>query len=133
MKFHFVPFRAETTPQSRTKVEAISQHQHAAREYHRRKRLHNCVTFSKASGTGKKGQEHDSEQAETKAEMAVFSHKVPVESPRSAALGAGRVDPFNAYCQRDVPLYVHEMLDHGKQYPRVPTAVNKLPWPKEAS
>ncbi len=114
MKFHFVPFRAEKTPQSWTNAEAISQHQHAAREYHRRKRLHNSVTFSKASRTRKKGKELDSEQAESQAEMAAFSHNVPVGSPQSAALGAGRVDPFNAYCQQDVPLYVHEMLDHGK-------------------
>ena len=28
------------------------------------------------------------------------------------ALGAGRLDPFQVYCKQDLPLYVHEVLDH---------------------
>ena len=28
------------------------------------------------------------------------------------ALGAGRLDPFQVYCKTDLPLYVHEILDH---------------------
>lgn len=28
-------------------------------------------------------------------------------------LGQGRVDPFNIYPIKDLPMYVHEVLDHG--------------------
>lgn len=28
------------------------------------------------------------------------------------ALGAGRLDPFQVYCKKDLPLYVHAVLDH---------------------
>jgi hypothetical protein len=30
----------------------------------------------------------------------------------NTALGAGRLDPFQVYCKRDLPLYVHRILDH---------------------
>ena len=30
------------------------------------------------------------------------------------ALGQGRLDPFNVYPTQDVPLYIHEIIDHGE-------------------
>ena len=30
------------------------------------------------------------------------------------ALGQGRIDPFNTYPVPGIPLYVHEILDHGE-------------------
>ncbi|KIY03668.1 uncharacterized protein Z520_00359 [Fonsecaea multimorphosa CBS 102226] len=39
----------------------------------------------------------------------------PVSEPKTV-LGAGRIDPFNAYCAPDQPLMVHEMLDHAISY-----------------
>ena len=116
------PFRAEKTPRAWTNADAISQQQHAAREYHRQKRLRRSMAVCKMLDTVKKGKKHYSEQSEPVAEIAVSSNTVPFELPQSAVLGAGRLDPFDAYCQQEVPLYVHEMLDHGKQNPRIPIA-----------
>ena len=31
------------------------------------------------------------------------------------ALGQGRLDPFNVYPAENISLYIHEILDHGKQ------------------
>jgi hypothetical protein len=35
-----------------------------------------------------------------------------VKTTLYTALGAGRLDPFQVYCKKDLPLYIHEVLDH---------------------
>lgn len=48
-----------------------------------------------------------------KIENGVTVHKNVELSPQEL-LGAGRLDPFNVYSAQDLPLFVHEVLDHGE-------------------
>lgn len=40
-------------------------------------------------------------------------HHSPTDLTLVSRLGAGRVDPFNVYQERDLPYFVHEIVDHA--------------------
>lgn len=53
----------------------------------------------------------------------------------SKILGEGRLDPFNIYPANDLPLYVHEILDHGESqffYDRVETLLGQMARPRQS-
>lgn len=93
-----------------------SQQQHAAREYHRREKLrkkeHKIQFLPPEQKSTKLQPKHE-------IDGSVLSNLKPepedvhlIPSPRNL-LGAGRVDPLNTYAVQDVPLYVHEIVDHA--------------------
>jgi hypothetical protein len=57
---------------------------------------------------------------QTKSRLAVFTSNETVDKRPDAksflltALGQGRLDPFNVYPDQDIPVYIHEVLDHGE-------------------
>lgn len=115
MRLLFLPYKpASDSPQGGPK---ISHQKHAAREFHRKAKLakqqfkadNKVSNHEIQSSVGSGGQFIDWKvdgQEET---------EPPTISP-TTFLGAGRLDPFDAYCATNQPLMVHEMLDHGKSF-----------------
>ena len=56
------------------------------------------------------------EQDADRTEATALLSRLSTQSSFMTALGAGRVDPFNAYCVPNLPVHVHQMLDHGKTH-----------------
>jgi hypothetical protein len=114
MQLLFVPY-AGNQPSSSTKPAGkVSQQQHAALEYHRQTRLRK-VQFAHSAD---KGGDYKEKKKKKRDIPGTDSFLVETLNPELygpvMALGAGRVDPFNAYCVDSPTLQAHEMLDHGR-------------------
>ncbi|OAP63156.1 hypothetical protein AYL99_02383 [Fonsecaea erecta] len=120
MRLLFLPYNPSTDSHDVDGAAEESPQRHAARVYH-----HKAKALKK-SGFRDQRSSTDSRKKEpaTKAGPGVFLASSsdgqvrsmnPVPEP-STVLGAGRIDPFNAYCSTDQPLMVHEMLDHAISY-----------------
>jgi hypothetical protein len=113
MQLLFVPYSGQSLSSTKP-VGKISQQQHAALEYHRQSRLRKVQSA------------HEGDKAGSHKEKKKRKHEIPgtdsflVETLNPElygpvmALGAGRVDPFNAYCVDSPTMQAHEMLDHGR-------------------
>ncbi|OQV05731.1 Fungal specific transcription factor domain-containing protein isoform 2 [Cladophialophora immunda] len=120
MRLLFLPYNPSTDSHDVDEAAQESPQQHAARVYHHKaKALRKSALRGQRSAAGS-GKKEPAAKVESEAFLGsspdgqVRSRK-PVPEP-STVLGAGRVDPFNAYCTPDQPLMVHEMLDHAISY-----------------
>ena len=99
MNVLFIPYDGGKKPQKVSHGRGVTQNQHAAREYHRKEKLRKGMEklqFMKASKN--RNESTDSEPTTSSSEGQ--------PSPQTL-LGASRIDPFEALCKRDVPVYVH--------------------------
>ena len=102
-----------------TTIKGVSQHQHAAREFHRReklkrnaRRLHFAQSGKNLYAPTKSPHVKEVLDDEQPIEGRPRQLLTPLSSPQTV-IGEGRMDPFNAFCTKDVPVYVHEILDHA--------------------
>lgn len=119
MRLLFLPYKP--TPDAVSDAFAgpkITHQKHAAREHHRKAKL-----AKQGSKSNQKVSNHNSRGSkESKGQFIEWKvddeqeKRRPNPSPKTF-LGAGRLDPFDAYCATKQPLMVHEMLDHGKCFP----------------
>lgn len=105
----------------------LSPQKHAAREYHRKANLlktalkkdrqaagSNTFKFVAVSGKRSNSAKHDHSSNTGRQPDDGEEGDRQILDPKTL-LGAGRLDPFDAYCTRGQPLIVHEMLDHGQE------------------
>jgi len=120
MRLLFLPYKPASDGALETSQAGpnISHQKHAAREHHRKARLaKQHLKFNKRGNSGRTQipADYGGQFIEWKIqnnELEEMQH-----NPRpTTLLGAGRIDPFDAYCTRKQPLMVHEMLDHGKHF-----------------
>jgi len=126
MRLLFVPYKS-----SKDVGEApeASPHKHAAMEHHRKARLLKKAVKNSSTLQDKGPEEQDAIKRKQKSALAKQDGKptllvwkndaderIRQPKPRTI-LGAGRVDPFNAYCVFDQPFTTHEMVDHGASDP----------------
>jgi len=101
--------------------------QHALRHYHRQVRQRRQELFNSTSQTQQRRllpgilgienttgpshsvQEHCEKLNNLKGEKSMGRGKNCIET----VLGAGRLDPFDVYPLQNLPIRVHEILDHG--------------------
>ena len=108
MRLLFVPVRGNDKSFAGKGTGPVSQQQHTAREFHRKARLQTVQAVSLTPAT------EDNEQRPMEADKhgcrsfsicdKAMSKYIPID-----ALGAGRIDPFNAFCEAKPTLNVHEM------------------------
>jgi hypothetical protein len=114
MQLLFVPYTGNQPSTSTKPAGKISQQQHAALEYHRQSRLRK-VQFPHNSNKVSNPKEKEKRKQEV---PGTHSFLVETLNPELygpvMALGAGRIDPFNAYCVDSPTMQAHEMLDHGR-------------------
>ncbi|OAL34078.1 hypothetical protein AYO20_06726 [Fonsecaea nubica] len=120
MRLLFLPYNPVTDSHDIDETAEESPQQHAARVYHRKAKSLKTPGLRGQRPSAGKGMK----ETVTRVVQASFpessSHgqmrsKPPIPDP-STVLGAGRLDPFNAYCLPDQPQMVHEMLDHAVSY-----------------
>jgi hypothetical protein len=117
MKILIIPYDGGNQSQATTSEDGVTRTQHAAREYHRNAKLRRARNKGEPPGADqpkrrpKKGGSTGSTERET-------AEKLQVEQPPSlyTLLGVSRADPFKTGSSSDVPIYVHEMLDHAISY-----------------
>ena len=114
IRIHFVPYQAQHCGTVRSKKDdhSISLQQHAAREYHRKAKLHRApVKFPRRATTSV-----DNTQAKAQQHLTLKrNNSDPPPTALYRLLGAGRLDPLNTYCA-ELPMHAHEMLDHALSY-----------------
>ena len=112
MRYLFVPVSGNEKSFAGMGTGPVSQQQHAAREYHRKARLQLARAVSNLPTTEKKERRNkETDKLRFSICDRAVSKYVAVD-----ALGGGRIDPFNAYCEGKPTLDVHEMLDHALSY-----------------
>lgn len=119
----FVPYIVDRNPSSSATASKVSQQQHAAREFHRQARLRLVRFAHQGTRTETDDEEEKRRQKNRKKQQqqqppgcnSFLAQSLSAENCKPViALGAGRVDPFNAYCIDRPTVEAHEMLDHGK-------------------
>lgn len=117
----YIPYRNQTPAQP----SAESRQKHAAREYHRKRRLSKVQVPRRAanpSNINAKRSNASAERALQHSTIAQDTFITPTASPTEVALspnhpdilGKWRLDPFNTLQGERLPEFVQEMLDHGK-------------------
>ena len=122
--FMFVDCNPVDDLQSREHVQLPRRKARVMREYQRQvrvKRIQAVIArLNPASGQRKGSIERSiQKRAESPAmdQQQVDSRDPTLLSSIHTALGAGRLDPFDVYPFQNLPIYVHEILDHGESLP----------------
>ncbi|KAK5025169.1 hypothetical protein LTS07_008020 [Exophiala sideris] len=119
----YIPYRNPNPGQP----SAESRQKHAAREYHRKRRLSKVQVSSRRaanpSNINAKRSNASAEKALQHSTIAQDTLNTPTASPTAVALphhpdilGKWRLDPFNALHSEHLPDFVQEMLDHAIRY-----------------
>jgi hypothetical protein len=116
MRLQFLPYNPQKDSYDVDKSADETPQQHAARVYHRKAKLLKASRTTSHKAVNK--------TSKTRPEASIDSNSGP--NPVTL-LGAGRVDPFDAYCTSDRRLIVHEMLDHAISYQWTLFAANDKP------
>jgi len=120
----FLPYFSSVKVQPCEEPNRESRQKHAAREYHRRKRLQKEQSSSKPEpGSRAVLERHKSrptdpsgfQKAVDALDLVPHSDQFVTQNDRNSLrlVGKWRADPFNVFCTQDVPEHVQEMLDHG--------------------
>ncbi len=126
MRLQFLPFNPAKNAYDLDDTADESPQQHAARVYHRKAKLLRKITRSTkqsptSTTTAKKAEpgsilaRDDTNSDHERSSGTLTESRLFTEDPVSL-LGAGRIDPFDAYCTSDRALITHEMLDHAISY-----------------
>ncbi|OCT51412.1 hypothetical protein CLCR_08358 [Cladophialophora carrionii] len=120
MKILIIPYDGGNQSQANASEDGVTRTQHAAREYHRNAKLRRARTKGRIPEDDqrrrkpKKGGSTGSPETEDGEKLSVGQQQQ--RSSLHTLLGVSRADPFKAGCSSDVPVYVHEMLDHAISY-----------------
>ncbi|EXJ58433.1 hypothetical protein A1O7_05858 [Cladophialophora yegresii CBS 114405] len=122
MKILIIPYDGGNQSQAKASEDGVTRTQHAAREYHRNAKLRKARTKARATEGGDQRQRKAKKTGgSTGSPETEDGEKLPVrqqqqQSSLHTLLGVSRADPFKTGCSSDVPVYVHEMLDHAISY-----------------
>lgn len=122
LRLYFVPYESleHRPPKCKDGAKSVTRQQHISREYHRKARLlkanaksEECCRTEVLELIEQDSVADSSSSSDTSS--TAFSpydrSQTPPVTPFSV-LSAARYDPFDVYCKQELPMFIHEILNH---------------------